>query len=126
MAGFKMVTKKTFRWPVKIKVPSEKHPGQFDTQTIEVQFRAMGKDDIEGLAKVRATLKTDDEIIALDDKSLRETIVGWKASDIMDEEGNEVTFSEENLEIVLQFAWSRTGFMEAFAQAMSGEPAKGN
>lgn len=126
MAGFKMVTKKTFWWPVKIKVPSEKRAGRFDIQTIEVEFMAMPKAEIDERAKERADLDSDNERRKFDDQSLRASIVGWKASDVTDEDGVEVAFSEVNLETVLQFAWSRIGFLEAFAHAMSGEPAKGN
>jgi|TARA_B100000073_G_scaffold184469_1_gene152541 hypothetical protein len=75
---------KTFKWPVQVQEPSEAKPGEFETSEFIAIFKR------EKMSKLQDS--KDDENIDL----IRKVLVGWEG--IVDEDGEEVPFSDEVLE----------------------------
>jgi|TARA_R100000482_G_C5067423_1_gene119902 hypothetical protein len=75
---------KTFKWPVQVREPSEAKPGEFETSEFIAIFKR------EKMSKLQDS--KDDENIDL----IRKVLVGWEG--IVDEDGEEVPFSDEVLE----------------------------
>jgi hypothetical protein len=75
---------KTFKWPVQVQEPSDTKPGEFETSEFIAIFKR------EKMSKLQDS--KDDSNIAL----IRKVLVGWEG--IVDEEGEEVPFSDELLE----------------------------
>ena len=75
---------KTFKWPVKVQEPSDTKPGEFETSEFIAIFKR------EKMSRLQESDETDS--LGL----LRKVLVGWEG--IVDEDGEEVPFSEEVLE----------------------------
>ncbi len=75
---------KTFKWPVKVQEPSDTKPGEFETSEFIAIFKR------EKMSKLQESDETDS--LGL----LRKVLVGWEG--IVDEDGEEVPFSDEVLQ----------------------------
>ena len=75
---------KTFKWPVQVQEPSDTKPGEFETSEFIAIFKR------EKMSKLEDS--KDDSNIGL----IRKVLVGWEG--IVDEDGEEVPFSDEVLE----------------------------
>jgi len=75
---------KTFKWPVQVQEPSDTKPGEFETSEFTAVFKRVGMSKLQN--------SKDDENIDL----IRKVLVGWEG--IVDEDGEEVPFSDEVLE----------------------------
>ena len=74
---------KTFKWPVQVQEPSDTKPGEFETSEFIAVFKRVGMSKLQ-----------DSEVV--DNISLiRKVLVGWEG--IVDEDGEEVPFSDEVL-----------------------------
>ena len=75
---------KTFKWPVEVKEPSETKPGKFDSHEFTAIFNRVARSVLEGV--------TESEGASL----LKKVLVGWEG--IKDEDGDEIKFSEAELD----------------------------
>lgn len=124
---FQLVSEHLFWWPVKVKVPSGSRSGHFETQQIDMQFKAVSRDEARQIASERDSLESDDERVDHEDATLRRAIVGWKEETVTGEDGKPVPFSDEALDQALQMPWVRLAAYKAYADAISnGEASKGN
>lgn len=119
---FVLIEEHLFWWPVTVSLPDPDRPGAVMEQAFEVQFLALPRDEAIAMDSAYAALKTHEEREAHEHDLLRRVVRDWK--DVVDEKKAAVAYSEAMLDKALQFAWVRTGFYRAYAQAMSGEAAK--
>jgi len=75
---------KTFKWPVEVKEPSDTKPGKFETSKFTAIFKRVKMSELEGV--------TESEGASL----LKKVLVGWEG--INDEDGDEIKFSEAELD----------------------------
>lgn len=119
---FVLIEKHLFWWPVTVSLPDPECPGAVMEQSFEALFLALPRDEAIEMDAAYAALKTREEREAHEYDLLRRVVRDWK--DVVDENNAVVAYSEAMLDKALQFAWVRTGFYRAYAQAMSGEAAK--
>jgi hypothetical protein len=88
---FKLMQSDSYFWPVKIDVPSD--GGKHDVQTFDVQLKRVSQSRLlEMKTEVLANTMTDASFA-------REVVIGWKG--ITDADGNDVPFSVDTLEKLL-------------------------
>ncbi len=121
--AFKRTTTKTFRADVKVPVANDK--GGYDINTFTAIFGHCTSKEQEKLREL-----TNDELIRgrnthlpLDHPDRREgKLVGWELTDA--ETGEEVPFTPENLEAILQIPPSPMKIAVAFWEQVNGARAK--
>lgn len=113
---FKHAPKDHYSRNVTVKIPLDY--GKFDSTTIEIQFRRLGVDELtDRLADAQAVAKRVEsgEVEATYDHAavqlLRDT-VGW--AKVLDEDGNEVPFNEENYRALLNIPCYRRAISAAY------------
>ncbi len=75
---------KTFKWPVEVQEPSDTKPGKFEKSEFTAIFKRVKMSELEGV--------TESEGVSL----LKKVLVGWEG--IKDEDGDEIKFSEAELD----------------------------
>lgn len=108
--SLKINTGSSFFWPVEISTPVD--GGTFEKQTFDAEFKRMKISEVEEMvAKVKTGVLTGSQAV-------RQFFVGWRG--VVDN-GQDVPFSETNLEKVLDIPGVAWGIFEAFKEAMSGK-----
>ncbi len=108
MAKYVHKSKFLYHWPVSVSLPGEQ-AGKMEAFTFTAQFQT--------LPAVRAA-----DLLASGPAALmREALTGW--SGVTDEGGNELPFSEDVRETLLESSWVLIGLMKAWTAALGGEPA---
>jgi len=74
----------SYPWPVVVKRPSEKNPGEFETSEFLITFKRLSQ------AQLNDFQESSDQ-----KKALLEIVLGW--SEILEEDGTEVPFSKATL-----------------------------
>ncbi len=87
---FKLNTNGHYSWPVEISVPID--GGVHEKQVLDVKFKRLPQ------SKIQELLSNEE---SSDNKFCKEIIVGWKG--VCDESGNEIPFSNEALDNLLDF-----------------------
>ena len=105
---FKLQQKPLVWWPVTIKVPVD--GGQISEHEIQVQFELLDQDKYDELA-----LKGDSHVV-------KQITKNWK--DIADEHGETLPFNEDNLALLTNKIFVRTGILFGYMSAVSGAPIK--
>ena len=98
---FKKVTE--YDWEVTVQSPEK---GKFKKETFTAKFQNVGR-------KVFAEL-----IEAGDDNFVRTVLIGW--SGIKDADGNEIEFSEDTFEAILDNQFIVLGIIKAYGESMQG------
>ena len=101
---------KVFPWPVEVKRPSETNPGEFESFTFEGKFTRLTRSELD-------KFEEEDEFDAL-----KKILVGW--SDINEEDGTPVNFSNENLKEFAEDVDFVKGVLEAFRSFYGNAQAK--
>lgn len=99
-----------YPWPVEIKKPSETKPGEFETSTFIIKFKRLKKSEL-------TKFETDQDFGAL-----KKIIVGW--SQIQDEEGKDIIFSEKELKAFSEDVDFVAGVIQAFGDFYKNANAK--
>lgn len=97
-----------FTWPVDIKTPADN--GGFKKNRIQIDFTALRQSEI------------DEHLVADDKALLLEVVTGW--SGVQDEDGNELEFSEEALERLLDIPAARIAMVTTYLQGVGGYERK--
>ena len=102
----------SFTWPVRVRVPSD--GGKHRIESFNAVFREIGQERL-------------DEILngaegAVDAALLRDVVTGWEG--VKDEDGNDVAFDDEKLQLFVRVPYVRAAMAEAFMDAMTGRKAK--
>lgn len=95
---FKITQKPTFISRVTVETPNLK--GGFDRDSFEVEFRRADMDEVEELKKVPQR------------EVLERVVVGWK--DLVDNDNQQVDFSDANLQALLKIPPALIALGEAF------------
>lgn len=103
---FKLQQSTTFTWPVEFNLPTD--GGKFEKQTFDATFRRQTSDQIK---------ERQDREGMTDLVFCRELVVGWKG---ITSDGEEVPFSADALEQVLQVPGAAAAMVQAFYVAVSG------
>ncbi|MBN9243378.1 MAG: hypothetical protein J0I98_11340 [Mesorhizobium sp.] len=110
-------------WPIKIPVPHPDRPGQWKTETFEMQFRAVDEDRIRELQEEYAALKNEAERLAHQDDQLFAAAVDWRG--VVDDEKEPVPFSQEMLLAMLRAAvWYRSGVYDSYHRSLVSDAAR--
>jgi len=96
----------TFDWPVPVQRP--RADGKFDTHVFTATFKAVPSSSFKDLMDAQ-----DDAVV------LQTAWVGW--SDINDEHGNPLPYSEDAREMLMEDLAIRRATARAFAEAMTGQ-----
>lgn len=112
---FKLSLSKTFSWPVEFSFPAESG-GELETATFTATFLRVT--NAESFQKIRDSAKDDHVALA------SEVLQGWEG--LVDEEGEEFPYSEENKKLLFeQFTAMAPALLATWESAM-GEAAKKN
>jgi hypothetical protein len=96
----------TFDWPVPVQRP--RADGKFDTHVFTATFKAVPSSRFKELMDAH-----DDAVV------LQDVWVGW--SEINDEHGKPVSYSDEMRETLMEDLAIRRGTARAYAEAMTGQ-----
>ena len=109
-------------WPVSVQMPDTDNPGEFVEQTFKVLFEPRDQ-DAEKAERDRILAITDTEQQLKEDRaSLAAVIKGW--DDIVDPDKTPVSFSPENLDLMLRQPWSRVAVWRAYHASQMGEEVR--
>ena len=103
----------SYFWPVKVEFPID--DGKFAKQTFDAEFKRLPESRIKEIAKLVETGDITDLDLA------KEILVGWK--DVSDGE-NEVTFSENSKEKLLEIPLVAKAVIIGFFESLSGAKRK--
>ena len=103
--------KKTFKWPVIVREPSETKVGEYDENAFIAVFNRLDRNAYE------KALALNDEF-----KMLKAMIVGWE--DILDENGNAIEFSDVNLKDMQQDNYWLTSVVKAYTTSLTEDKLK--
>jgi len=110
--AFKLRNKNTpIIWPVEIKQPVDN--GKVEKHTFDAHFKLLGQDEYEAGIKIG----NDREFIKL-------FLVGWNG--LLDDDGNELGFSDETLGELIQLPYVRMAIIRAYNRAATGEASAKN
>jgi len=109
---FKISHNATYFWPVTVELPAD--GGKFEKHTFDAQFKRLPQKRLDEIFDRNAEVKDSDVIT--------EILVGWKG--IVDDQGNEVVYSETNRDELLQIARVRSGILAAFLESLAGAKRK--
>jgi hypothetical protein len=100
--AFKLTQKPTFKLKVKIYTPNEK--GTFDTSELDVIYKRPNLSDLDELRELPGK------------EAMQKVIAGWE--DMVDEDGQEVGFNDDNLQALLMIPQALKAINEAFWQGL--------
>ena len=108
--AFKMTQKPTFTAVVTVNIPND--AGRFDKSTFVARFKRMTQAEVEGM---RLEGLSNEEVA-------RRTLVGWEMKDA--DTGEDVPFTQDNLEAALQIMPTPLAIAQAFFEAAMGGRTK--
>ena len=98
----------TFFWPVKVELAVDN--GKYEKQSFDAEFKRLPQSKIEEIVgKIRSEEITSDVLLA------RDLIVGWRG--VLDDQGNEVPFSEAMKDQLLDVPTVASSIVSAFFEA---------
>lgn len=119
---FKLIDQYLYWWPVKVSIPDPNRPGKFLSQSFEMQFEALSKSEAEKLDALAASIETVEERQEHDNAVIAQRCKNWRG--VVDEDNQEVAFSDDAFAQAMEFGWFRVGVLEAYAESISGEKAR--
>ncbi len=113
---FILKQKPTYLWPVSIKLP--KDGGAYEKHTFDIEFKKLTQ---ERLKEINQAIQSENSEMT-DAVLSHEIIVGWKG--IAGDDGNELPFSQGNLDALLNIPTVASAIIEAFFQSIAGAKRK--
>lgn len=116
----------SYSWPVSFKLPTD--GGKFEKQTFDAEFKRLPQSrineiQIEVQARIKATERNESITDAISDQSIaEELLVGW--SGVVDDDGDEVPFSEVNKQLLLAIATVASAVILAYFDSLTGVKTK--
>ena len=126
---FVLDRKPYYVWPVSFEVPAD--GGKFERQSFDGHFARLGQERVNELTeavqrRVRAVQRgepLDPELEDLTDVAIAdEILIGWAG--ILDDDGNEVPFTEASKARVLQVESVAAAVITAWVESLQGSKAK--
>jgi hypothetical protein len=120
---FVLSSAKSYPWPVTVRIPDPANPGSFVEQTFTARLIPQDQDAwiadqaaVDAIEPFGARMKASRAKLAA-------RIEGW-GEDVVDDAGNPVPFTPENLDRALRQSWFRIGVLEAIQASANGEEAR--
>lgn len=108
---FKITQARRIEWPVTIQVPQP--GGKTIERVADVEFEDLPQSEQDRIFRDGG-----------DDLALMKRVVkGWGTGQFKDEADNDITFSESSLDLLLDIAYVRAGFIKAYLELHSGRTA---
>lgn len=116
---FVLRKEETYEFPVDVKLPNPRIPGQFVVNRFHAVFRALPVDQARALLREADKARERGEHWTGDKDTIREVLAGWR--DVQGEAGEELPFSPETLEHMLDNPFALAALMEAYKRSVTGE-----
>lgn len=122
MAKFVLKPNYEYWWPIKIKIPNSdpKRPGVSTDMTFNAKFSSIGTDEASELLAQR---RQDVELGGGYDAFIMRVVTDWDTN-VVDEDGQPVPFSENALAGMLTNVWVLKAYWQAWSDSISSEPSK--
>lgn len=110
-------------WPVIVRVPDEKTPGQVSEQRFTMLFEP--RDQEAALDELTEIAEIDDlaDRLRAERAMLCRVCKGWD-NDVVGDDGSPVPFTPENLDLAMQRQWFRLAVNAAYVESLSGQAAR--
>jgi hypothetical protein len=115
----------SYSWPVTIRMPAD--GGKREKQSFEAEFKRLPQSriaEIQAMAqKLVKAAEAGEQLEGISDVSVAdEVLVGW--SGILDEDGEEVPYSETNKAILLEVPLMAASLVQAYFASLTDEKRK--
>ena len=115
----------SYSWPVTIRMPAD--GGKREKQSFEAEFKRLPQSriaEIQAMAqKLVKAAEAGEQLDGISDVSVAdEVLVGW--SGILDEDGEEVPYSETNKAILLEVPLMAASLVQAYFASLTDEKQK--
>jgi hypothetical protein len=115
----------SYSWPVAIRMPAD--GGKREKQSFEAEFKRLPQSriaEIQAMAqKLVKAAEAGEQLEGISDVSVAdEVLVGW--SGILDEDGEEVPYSETNKAILLEVPLMAASLVQAYFASLTDEKRK--
>lgn len=124
--AFVLKQSSSYVWPVTVKLPIS--GGKFEKQTFDAEFKRLpqariNKIQIEVQARIKSSERNEATDDSISDQSIAdELLIGW--SGVLDEDGDEVPFSESMKQQLLDIPTMATAIIVAYFDSLTGTKTK--
>ena len=124
--AFVLKQSNSYTWPVSVKLPAD--GGKFEKQTFDAQFKRLPQGRINEIqvdvqTRIKASERNETLEGSISDQSIAdELLVGW--SGVVDGDGDEILFSEELKEQLLDISTVASAIIVAYFDSLTGSKAK--
>ena len=124
--AFVLKQSSSYVWPVTVKLPIS--GGKFEKQTFDAEFKRLpqariNKIQIEVQARIKSSERNEATDDSISDQSIaEELLIGW--SGVLDEDGDEVPFSESMKQQLLDIPTMATAIIVAYFDSLTGTKTK--
>jgi len=124
--AFVLKQSSSYVWPVTVKLPI--NGGKFEKQTFDAEFKRLpqtriNKLQVEVQARVKSSERNETADDSISDQSIaEELLIGW--SGVLDEDGDEVPFTESMKQQLLDIPTMATAIIVAYFDSLIGVKTK--
>lgn len=124
--AFVLKQSSSYVWPVTVKLPIS--GGKFEKQTFDAEFKRLpqariNKIQIEVQARIKSSERNETADDSISDQSIaEELLIGW--SGVLDEDGDEVPFSESMKQQLLDIPTLASAIIVAYFDSLTGVKTK--
>ena len=124
--AFVLKQSSSYVWPVTVKLPIS--GGKFEKQTFDAEFKRLpqariNKIQIEVQARIKSSERNEATDDSISDQSIaEELLIGW--SGVLDEDGDEVPFTESMKQQLLDIPTMATAIVVAYFDSLTGTKTK--
>ena len=124
--AFVLKQSSSYVWPVTVKLPIS--GGKFEKQTFDAEFKRLpqtriNKLQVEVQARIKSSERNETADDSISDQSIaEELLIGW--SGVLDEDGDEVSFTESMKQQLLDIPTMATAIIVAYFDSLTGVKTK--
>jgi len=124
--AFVLKQSSSYVWPVTVRLPIS--GGKFEKQTFDAEFKRLpqariNKIQIEVQARIKSSERNETADDSISDQSIAdEILIGW--ANVLDEDGDEVPFSESMKQQLLDIPTMATAIIVAYFDSLTGTKTK--
>ena len=124
--AFVLKQSNSYVWPVTVKLPIS--GGKFEKQTFDAEFKRLpqariNKLQVEVQARIKSSERNEASDDSISDQSIAdELLIGW--SGVLDEDGDEVPFSESMKQQLLDIPTLASAIIVAYFDSLTGVKTK--